>query len=237
MGRAIISGFAGRGFDSADFHPKRVKEAAAFLRAQALTLSPEELGFDSETNPAVSGSAVCGPTLHGPTLYGVVIDMASTRRVLSLTVLSDGSVSLCGSGGFACAGVAHDPDTRWKCADLLQYAERFVPLAAPTQDLGIPQFGDARFYFLTQDGPRIIETRMEDLSRIDERLGVLYFAAKRVITAVEHMSDTQQHAFALDASANGSDPLADDFDADVFDIEEEDPQCWSAGNAAYRWRI
>lgn len=228
MGRAINSGFAASGWASVYSDPKRIKEAAALLRAQALAFAPEEIG--------INGSTVDLEVL------GVVMDAATVHGVVSLTVLADGAVSFRSNDGAACVGYVDELDVRWKCSDLLQYAQRFLASAVPTQDLGKPRTGDVHFYFLTQRGAHGVQTSLEELARIDERLGVLYFAAERVIAAVEQLCVPRADATASESSFEGivefdSDELAvERLETGVLDIEEDDAQCLSAGNAAPPWR-
>lgn len=206
MGRAIVGNEAAAGPKLGTTNAARVKEAAAYLRVKALTLAPRALGIEAGDDDDV---------------VGLVIDAATSQRITSLTVLLDDSIGLHCSSGVAFAGRVKE-EVRWKCADMLQYAQRFAPLAAPASDLGMPRGELVRFYFLTHGGPRVIEISIVDLARIDERLGVLYFAAQRVIAAVTRScaSQTEGEALGLDRAA----------------IDAGDSQCSSVGNAAPLWR-
>lgn len=218
MGRAIASGLAASGWVSITAGSQQARETAALIRAQVLALTPRQLGLDDSRS-------TCD-------LLGVVVDAAYAHGVVSMVVLRDGIVSLSGTDDVACVFRLTESDLRWKCADMLQYAERFLPSAVPATDSGRPAPGDVNFYFVSADGVRAIRSTLEALNRIDERLGVLYFAAQRVMAAVRRMAarpkaDEQPR---VTSTALESTPVQ----TAALDVEQENSQCLSVGNAEHR---
>jgi len=217
MGAAIVSNSAASALSLVATDRNRAKEAAALFRATALELSPDTLDSDQDNESD---------------LLGIVIDAGLAHDTLSLTVLADGSVALQSFDVSVCADQIHDTNLRGKCADLLQYAMGFLAISAPSTDLGKPSQGEVCFYLLTNRGPRIAQSSIEALSRIDEPLGVLYFAAQRVVSVLEQMFA------ALENVAQGDSRLDDTGWRKICSVHEidGDSQCSSVGNAAPRWR-
>ncbi len=194
-------------------------EIAAALRTRALSLTPEDIGL-------------IGPN-QCPSVWGVVIETAYPGAVTSLVALADRSVSLYVSNGTGCVGCGSQREVRLAAADLLQSAEKSLPLTAPASDLTLPSEGQVRCYLLTRDGLRSVQERLEDIAKVDERFGVLYFASQRVVSAIQRtnagQSLAQEIRLALNANSSGvkDEPL---------DSAQGVEQCLSVGNVVRRLR-
>jgi len=191
------------------------QQIASALRTRALALSPADIGLTDANREHSRDRPV----------YGVVVETAHPGAVASLVALADGSVSFYVSDGAGCIGCGQHREVRLSAADLLQAAEQALPVTAPTADVGLPAEGHVRIYLLTRDGLRSADTRLETMHDADMRLGVVYFAAQRVIRAFERVGAGQSLAQELEAALGGN----------THNRSGEEP-CLSVGNAVRRLR-
>jgi hypothetical protein len=196
-------------------------EIAAALRERVLQLTPQDIGLHDP--------AEC------PVVWGIVLETAYPNAVASLIVLDDGSVSLYVSDGNGCIGCGSQHEVRWAAADLLQIAENSLPLTQPTDDLSLPPEGQVRCYLLTRTGLHAVQAALVDIGSVDERLGILYFAGQRVITAVESAGAGQSLAQEIRLALNTLQPGSDGVDQPRAGAEGEE-QCLSVGNVVRRLR-
>jgi hypothetical protein len=198
------------------------KQIAAALRARVLQLTAKEMGLN---DPAECQA-----------VFGAVIETAHPDAVASLVALDDGSVSLYVSDGNGCVGCGSQSEVRSAAADFLQIADKALALTSPSADLGLPPEGYVRCYLLTNTGLRSVQAPLEEIGKIDERLGVLYFAAQRVISAIERVgagqSLAQEIRLALNAINANPSGVADAASAASLG----DEQCLSVGNVVRRLR-
>lgn len=152
---------------------------AAALRARTLRLIPADIGLNPETCPAV---------------FGIAIETAHPDVVASLVAMSDGSVSFYVSDGNGCIGCGSHREVRRAGVDLLQLAERSLPLTTFTDDIELPPAGTVRFYLLTRRGLRLAQVELERINAVDARLGLLYFAGQRLLAAIERVGAGQSLA-------------------------------------------
>jgi len=170
------------------------RDVAVALRARVLALTPADIDIDPQSTPSL--------------VWGVLIETSHPDAVASLVALADGSVSLYVNDGNGCVGCGTDSEVRIAGADLLQIANHVVAVATPTEEVDYPPPGVARFYFLSLDGLRCAQFRIEELNSIDAKLSVLYFAGQRVINVIERAGAGQSIAreirFALQGPASPS---------------------------------
>jgi len=168
------------------------RDVAVALRSCVLALTPADIEIHRER---IANS-----------VWGVLIETAHPDAVATLVVLADGSVSLYVSDGNGCVGCGADQEVRFAGADLLEIANQVVAVAAPTEDRGYPPSGTVRFYFLSFEGLRSSQLRLEELSLIDAQFSLLYFAGQRVINAIERVGAGQSLAreirFALQSPSS-----------------------------------
>jgi hypothetical protein len=189
----------------------RATEIAAALRARVLTLAPTDISVESNETTAK--------------VWGVVIETAHPDVITSLIALADGSVSLYVSDGNGCVGCGAHRDVRFAAADLLQVAQSGVDLATPTEDRAYPPPGSVQFYFLSFDGLRAVQVRLEELNQIDAQLSVLYFAAQRVANLIERVGAGQSLAREIQLALQSAPPT-----------NTGSPSCLSVGSAVRRLR-
>jgi hypothetical protein len=193
-------------------------EIAAALRERVLQLTPQDNGFHYPAECPV---------------WGVVIENAHPGAVATLVALDDGSVSLYVSDGNGCVGCGSQREVRWAGADLLQIAEKSLPLTAPTDDLHLPPEGHVRCYLLTRNGLHFIQAPLADIGKLDERLGALYFAGQRVIAAIERVGAGQSLAQEIRVAINAMNPNLGD---PLRECTQGEQQCLSVGNVVRRLR-
>jgi hypothetical protein len=203
-------------------------EIAAALRTRALLLRPTDIGIDTATSHRAADGE----------LFGVVIETAHPDALVTFVALADGSVSLYVNDGNGCIGCGGHREVRAEAAEVLHLAKQAFPLATLSDDMTPPPPGLVRFYFLTAEGPCSVETRLENINAIDERLGKLYFGAQRVLAVVERVGAGQSLAQEIRVALNsaGKDDVRDaDLSDDAMNDGEEE-RCWSVGNVVRRLR-
>jgi hypothetical protein len=198
------------------------KEIAAALRARVLKLTAEDVGLPQE-----SGTSQ---------VFGLIVETAHPDAVASLVALADGSVSLYVSDGSGCVGCGAHRDVRQAGSELLRLAELTLSLSTFTNDVALPQEGVVRFYFLTRAGIRYVQTSLEEINKVDQRLSELYFAGQRLLAVIERVgagqSLAQEIRLTLNEMENGALGNKEKRDCDKLGANE----CLSVGNVVRRLR-
>lgn len=196
----------------------------AALRQRVLRLKPEEIGLTPR------------PYESSPTVWGVLIETAHPDAVATLVVLVDGSVSLYVSNGTGCIGCGSQREVRQAGTDLLELAASALPLTVATDDIELPPPGAVRFYLFTRDGLHCTQTGLEDINKVDERLGRLYFCGQRVLTTIERVGAGQSLAQEIQLAVSSIDGKSSGVQDSSQDNEPGDPLCLSVGNVVRRLR-
>jgi hypothetical protein len=106
------------------------------LRNQALALDAAALGIATDTR-----------------VFGVLGEFGFPQGVATVVALADGTVSMYFSGGGGSLGLGQHEGPRKAAEALLREAPAALPLAAKDPGLPLPQAGEVRFWFLTNEGP------------------------------------------------------------------------------------
>ncbi len=197
------------------------RDMVAALRASVLELKPVDIALDLLTTAT--------------SVWGIVIETGYPDAVASLIALADGSVSLYVSNGSGSVGCGANLEVRSAGAELLAVAERGFPLATCTDDTSYPPPGSIRFCFLSRDGLRSLQVKIEELHSTDVQLSALYFAGQRVINAIERsgagQSIEQEIRIAQAKMAN----LPERTTREATTVGGSQ-SCLSVGNAVHRLR-
>jgi len=185
---------------------------SAALRAQVFSIKPTEL----EVAASSSG------------LYGVVLDTALSDEVVTLVVLTDGSVSLYVTDGSGCIGCGAHPEVSTSAATLLRVAESVLPESQATANKSLPPPNSVRCFFLTREGLRTSQATLQSAHRNDSALGALYVAGLHLLQIIERSG--AGHSLQAEIELASRDRAA------VPTSTRDTQPCMSAGNAARRLR-
>jgi hypothetical protein len=122
------------------------------------------------------------PTSEFPYVYGVAMDWPVGELTATVISASDGTASLYTTSSFGIIGGGYHAEVSKAALRLVSLANRCVGDASPTSDYPYPAPGKVRFYFLTYDGVRTIETGLEPIKAGSSPFRALYLAGHDVVT-------------------------------------------------------
>ena len=117
-----------------------------------LTAPPEKTGYQ--------------PTGDFPRVYGIVLDWPIDEQVATIFSTSTGAASLYTTSTFGVIGGEGHESVRKAATTFVRAADRLFDAATPTIEYPYPASDLVRFYLLTFDGVRVVET---DLASIYDR--------------------------------------------------------------------
>lgn len=130
-----------------------------------------------------AAKAGISPSAKFPLVYGVSMDFFVDENIVTVIALSDGSASVYTTSPFGIiGGIGHAP-VRKTARRFVALAARYVDDAVPLATHPYPAAGKVRFYFLTYDGLRSVETDAEPIVEGDSSPFIpLYGAGQDVLT-------------------------------------------------------
>jgi hypothetical protein len=140
-----------------------------------LKMSPEEVGIS--------------PSAEFPRVYGILMDWPLTEATATVFSTSDGAASLYTTSTFGIIGGQNHESVRTAAKKFVKAADPFYDTATPTKEYPYPASDRVRFYLLTFDGVRVIDT---DLAAINNRTGKyakLFGLAQDVLTELRQVSE------------------------------------------------
>jgi hypothetical protein len=156
------------------FKRKRGPEATFLaLRDMALAINPEELEIPRRIYPKV---------------FALLMEMGYPHGSATLAVIGDGTTSLYFSAGGGIIGGGAQEPVREASERLLKLAQETPASAAPETETPLPEPGQVRFVFLTDEGRRAAEAQEAELGGGRHELSSLFFAAHDVITELRKLS-------------------------------------------------
>jgi hypothetical protein len=163
-------------------------QIVALLRARALRLTTQDLELDA--------SASADP-------WGLVMEIGYPDEVVTLVVLTDGSVSVYLRSGKGRIGCGLHPKVRALTERTLQLARTVMPAETSKPPFSLPNEGEVRFYFHTSNGVHTSAASRAQLEDGEVALTELYSSAHAVIGMVELTGAGQPIADAIaDAAAS-----------------------------------
>lgn len=104
------------------------------------------------------------PSQEFPRIYGVLMDWpVGDGEVATVFSTSDGAASIYTTSSFGIIGGEAHEAVRAAARTLVRAADRFHDTAVPTTDYPYPASDRVRFYFLSFQGVRVIETDLASL--------------------------------------------------------------------------
>lgn len=147
----IFSFLFGQSSNSQSPEPaKRAADAGRNLRAMMLSTPPDRLG--------------ASPSKEFPRVYGVLMDWPIDDQIATVFSTFSGTASLYTTSTFGIIGGEGHEAVRAAAIRFVLAADRLFDSATPTNEYPYPTAGRVRFYLLTFEGVRVVDT---DLASIE----------------------------------------------------------------------
>jgi hypothetical protein len=150
-------------------------DAGRELRRMMLTTSPQESGTI--------------PTREFPRVYGILMDWPIGEVIATVFSTSTGAASLYTTSTFGIIGGEGHESVRTAATTLVRAADRFYDAAAPTTEYPYPVGDRVRFYLLTFDGVRFIDTDLASVGNRSSRYAELFVLGQAVLTELRLVSE------------------------------------------------
>jgi len=139
------------------------------LREQFLVMTAADVGIS--------------PSAMFPVVYGVSMDFFVDEHIATVIAFSDGSASLYTTSSYGIIGGFGHAAVRTAARRFVALAARYAGDAVPMSTHPYPAAGKVRFYFLTYDGLRSVETDAEPIVEGDSSPFIpLYGAGQDVLS-------------------------------------------------------
>jgi hypothetical protein len=148
------------------------------LRLMMLTTPPSQLGIK--------------PTGESPRVAGVLMDWPLGEHTATIVAMSDGNASLYTTSTFGVVGGVEHESVRVAAKRFAKAAERFHNEAAPTTDYSYPERERVRFYFVTFQGVRVIDTDMASMRARSGRYVDLFALGQAVVTELRIVTEKKR---------------------------------------------
>lgn len=150
-------------------------DAGRSLRLMMLKMSPKEIDIS--------------PSAEFPRVYGVLMDWPLDNTTATVFSASDGAASLYTTSTFGIIGGQSHELVRTAAKKFVKEAGRFYDAATPTTDYPYPASDRVRFYLLTFDGVRVIDTDMASINNGAGEYAKLFGLAQVVLTELRRASE------------------------------------------------
>ena len=151
------------------------KPAKAYLDLRKVVLGRTAADFGLHSTAAL------------PNVWGALVEVGLDTGTATLMSAADGSTSLYLSNGGATIGGGAVPEIADGTQHLLMLIEGCLSSFDPATAFPLPAQGRARFVALTFDGARTAEAGLDELSRGDHPLTLIFRASEIVVAAVERL--------------------------------------------------
>ena len=145
------------------------------LRRMALTTPPQALGAK--------------PTTEFPRVYAILMDWPIPDDVVTVFSSATGAASLYTTSKFGVIGGEFHERVRAAAKALVKASDQHVTAAAPTTEFPYPQEGRVRFYFVTFDGVRVIDTDLATITGGTSKYSELFELGQAVLTELRRVTE------------------------------------------------
>jgi len=148
--------------------PETSAEVGRTLRLKMLTTPPAQLGVT--------------PTTEFPRVYGVLMDWPIDDQTATVFSASSGAASLYTTSTFGIIGGEGHEAVRSAAMKFVRAADRYLDAAQSTTEYPYPNAHRVRFYFLTFEGVRLIDTDLASVSNNTGKYTELFGLGQAVLT-------------------------------------------------------
>lgn len=157
---------------------KNPADAGRTLRRMMLTTPPAKLGVK--------------PTKEFPRIYGILLDWPIDEITATIFSTATGTASLYTTSTFGIIGGEGHEAVRTAALNFVHTADRFFDTATPTTEYPYPTANRVRFYLLTFEGVRVIDTDLASINKRTSRYSELFGLGQAVLTELRRISETRQ---------------------------------------------
>jgi hypothetical protein len=150
-------------------------DAGRALRQRMLTTPPAELGQK--------------PSKEFPRICGVLMDWPIGDQIATVFATSTGAASLYTTSTFGIIGGEGHETVRIAAINFVRAADRHFDSSSPTMEYPYPKSGRVRFYFLTYDGVRVVDTELDSVASGAGAYAELFRQGNSVLTELRLVTE------------------------------------------------
>jgi hypothetical protein len=162
---------------AADEPKKDPNDAGRGFRKMFLTMTAEQAGIQRSR--------------EFPRVWGVAVDWPIGKEVATIISLADGSASVYTTSTFGVIGGIGHETVRTAAKKLVKEADLYYDASSATQDLSYPALDHVRFFFVTFDGVRVIDTDLDSVAQRRSKYSPLFGLAQDVLTELRLTTNTK----------------------------------------------
>ncbi len=152
-------------------------EAGRALRQMMLTTPPAQTGEK--------------PTQDFPRVYGILMDWPIGENTATVFSSSTGAASLYTTSTFGVIGGEGHETVRAAAIRFVRAADRLFDSAAPTTEYPYPATGRVRFYLLTFEGVRVLDTDFASIETRTSQYAEFFGLGQAVLTQLRLVTEKQ----------------------------------------------
>jgi hypothetical protein len=141
------------------------------------------------TPPARTGER---PTEKFPRVYGVLMDWPVRDQTATIFSSSSGAASLYTTSAFGIIGGEGHESVRIAAINFVRAADRLFSSAMPTTEYPYPDTDHVRFYLLTFDGVRVLETDLASISTRTSKYTEFFDLGQAVVTELRLVTEKRK---------------------------------------------
>jgi hypothetical protein len=141
------------------------------------------------TPPATIGEK---PTAAFPRVYGILMDWPISGQTATVFSSSSGAASLYTTSTFGIIGGEGHESVRVAAINFVRAADRLFDSATPTTNYPYPDANHVRFYLLTFDGVRVLDTDFAAISNHTSKYADYFGLGQEVLTELRLVTQKRQ---------------------------------------------
>jgi hypothetical protein len=132
------------------------------------------------------------PTEEFPRVYGILIDWPIGEQTATVFSSSTGAASLYTTSTFGIIGGEGHETVRGAAKALVRDSDRYFAEAKPTTEFPYPGADRVRFYLLTFDGVRFIDTDLASITNNTSKYAQIFRLGQAVLTELRLVTEGHQ---------------------------------------------
>ena len=129
------------------------------------------------------------PTTEFPRVHAILMDWPIGDQVATVFSSATGAASLYTTSTFGIIGGEGHETVRAAATALVKASAQHLTAAAPTTEFPYPREGRVRFYFVTFDGVRVIDTDLATITSGTSKYSELFELGQAVLTELRRVVD------------------------------------------------
>ena len=147
------------------------------------------------TPPAKTGSK---PTQDFPRVYGILMDWPIDEDTATVLATSAGTASLYTTSTFGIIGGEAHESVRVAAMRFVRAADRLFDASTPTTRYEYPARDRVRFYLLTFEGVRVVDTDLASLVNDTSPYAELFNLGQAVLTELRQVTESRSRSEGAD---------------------------------------